>query len=164
MEKIFCCPALELFQRNSEAAWKKLQNATNTLFLGINYIFKKEMQTRVYVNKSYFCYQYPLIDHLFQNSGVVLRPGPHSAAPAAFFTSSLPEVEVEATGSSHRGHGGRNIPRQRKLKVNFKSDHLLWSALSRSELALVASIRQWEGNSGTLLSLSSGSQRYVKKT
>ena len=122
------------------------------------------MQTRVYTNKSYFCYQYPLIDHLFQNSGVVLRPGPHSAAPAAFFTSSLPEVEVEATGSSHRGHGGRNIPRQRKLKVNFKSDHLLWSALSRSELALVASIRQWEGNSGTLLSLSSGSQRYVKKT
>ena len=95
---------------------------------------------------------------------MVLRPGPHSAAPAAFFTSSLPEVEVEATGSSHRGHGGQNIPRQRKLKVNFKSDHLLWSALSRSELALVASIRQWEGNSGTLLSLSSGSQRYVKKT
>ena len=94
---------------------------------------------------------------------MVLRPGPHSAAPAAFFTSSLPEVEVEATGSSHRGHGGQNIPRQRKLKVNFKSDHLLWSALSRSELALVASIRQWEGNSGTLLSLSSGSQRYVKK-
>ena len=104
------------------------------------------------------------MNYLFQNSGVVLRPGPHSAAPAAFFTSSLPEVEVEATGSSHRGHGGRNIPRQRKLKVNFKSDHLLWSALSRSELALVASIRQWEGNSGTLLSLSSGSQRYVKKT
>lgn len=94
-----------------------------------------------------------------RHQGVVLRPGPHSAAPAAFFTSSLPEVEVEATGSSHRGHGGQNIPRQRKLKVNFKSDHLLWSALSRSELALVASIRQWEGNSGTLLSLSSGSQR-----
>ena len=104
----------------------------------------------------------PVINYLFRNSGVVLRPGPHSAAPAAFFTSSLPEVEVEATGSSHRGHGGRNIPKQRKLKVNFKSDHLLWSALSRSELALVASIRQWEGNSGTLLSLSSGSQRYVK--
>ena len=104
----------------------------------------------------------PIKNCLFRNSGVVLRPGPHSAAPAAFFTSSLPEVEVEATGSSHRGHGGQNIPRQRKLKVNFKSDHLLWSALSKSELALVASIRQWEGNSGTLLSLSSGSQRYVK--
>ena len=75
--------------------------------------------------------------------GVVLRPGPHSASPAAYFMSSVPEENP-----------------QRQLKLAFKSDQLLWSLLSRSELAMMASVKQWQGNSGTLLSLYSGSTRY----
>ena len=76
--------------------------------------------------------------------GIVLRPGPHSSAPAAFFTSSLPQDSP-----------------QRRLKIQLKADQKLWNMLSKSELALMASVKQWKGNSGTLLSLTMGSQRYV---
>ena len=83
-------------------------------------------------------------NYSIHHQGVVLRPGPHSSAPAAFFTSSLPQDSP-----------------QRKLKIQLKADQKLWTMLSKSELALMASVKQWKGNSGTLLSLTMGSQRYV---
>ena len=76
-----------------------------------------------------------------RHHGVVLRPGPHSSAPAAFFTS---EVARE------------NVRKFRSVRLKIKSDQLLWSVLSKSELAVVASLKQWEGNAGTLLSLTLG--------
>ena len=83
-------------------------------------------------------------EYFFFLQGIVLRPGPHSSAPAAFFTSSLPQDSP-----------------QRRLKIQLKADQKLWNMLSKSELALMASVKQWKGNSGTLLSLTMGSQRYV---
>ena len=72
-----------------------------------------------------------------RHEGVVLRPGPHSPSPAAFFMSSLPS----------RSH-------PRRINVGLKS--LPWA--HHSELALMVSLRQNEGNAGTLLSLVRGSQ------
>ena len=87
---------------------------------------------------------FPSNNKVFFLQGIVLRPGPHSSAPAAFFTSSLPQDSP-----------------QRRLKIQLKADQKLWNMLSKSELALMASVKQWKGNSGTLLSLTMGSQRYV---
>ena len=87
---------------------------------------------------------FPSNHKFFFVQGIVLRPGPHSSAPAAFFTSSLPQDSP-----------------QRRLKIQLKADQKLWNMLSKSELALMASVKQWKGNSGTLLSLTMGSQRYV---
>lgn len=79
-----------------------------------------------------------------RHHGVVLRPGPHSSSPAAYFQSSLPEENA-----------------LRKLRVNFKSDQLLGSLLQSrpAELTLVASLQQWPGNSGTLMALHLGGKR-----
>ena len=78
--------------------------------------------------------------------GVVLRPGPHSARPAAYFLSSLPDprrrVKVDLEGQN-------NI-------LSFLTSH---SPSGSPELAMLVSIKQFSGNSGTLLSVSFGSQR-----
>ena len=95
-------------------------------------------------NQNYDCVIFPSNHKDFFLQGIVLRPGPHSSAPAAFFTSSLPQDSP-----------------QRRLKIQLKADQKLWNMLSKSELALMASVKQWKGNSGTLLSLTMGSQRYV---
>ena len=95
-------------------------------------------------NQNYDCVIFPSNQNVFFLQGIVLRPGPHSSAPAAFFTSSLPQDSP-----------------QRRLKIQLKADQKLWNMLSKSELALMASVKQWKGNSGTLLSLTMGSQRYV---
>ena len=82
-----------------------------------------------------------LANYSVHHQGIVLRPGPHSSAPAAFFMSALPQ----------------DSPR-RKLQIQFHEK--LWNVLStKSELALMASVKQWNGNSGTLLALHLGSQR-----
>jgi hypothetical protein len=85
--------------------------------------------------------------------GVVLRPGPHSASPAAFFLSSV-------TAHDHGGGGGG-----RKVRMDLGGNGQAAAELRRlltkksSELTLMASIKQWQGNSGTLLSISIGSER-----
>ena len=95
-------------------------------------------------NYEWLYYFFRQIINFFFLQGIVLRPGPHSSAPAAFFTSSLPQDSP-----------------QRRLKIQLKAEQKLWNMLSKSELALMASVKQWKGNSGTLLSLTMGSQRYV---
>jgi hypothetical protein len=84
--------------------------------------------------------------------GVVLRPGPHSASPAAFFLSSV-------TAHDHGGGGGRKV--RMDLGGNGQAAAELRRLLTKksSELTLMASIKQWQGNSGTLLSISIGSER-----
>ena len=80
-----------------------------------------------------------------RHEGVVLRPGPHSPAPAALFMSSLP-----------------SNTQPRKIKVDLRSEFLSKTWSKHSELALMASLRQWEGNAGTLLSLVKGSQTLLE--
>ena len=77
-----------------------------------------------------------------RHEGVVLRPGPHSPAPAALFMSTT---------------------QPRQIKVDLRSS-LVSTSLSQNsgELALMASLRQWEGNAGTLLSFVKGSQTLLE--
>ena len=79
-----------------------------------------------------------------RHEGVVLRPGPHSPAPAALFMSTT---------------------QPRQIKVDLRSSHQIFQSFrpnSGLELALMASLRQWEGNAGTLLSFVKGSQTLLE--
>ncbi len=77
----------------------------------------------------------------WRHGGVRLEPGPHSEMPAAHFLTAVPDL-------------GRQV----KITLH-PEDELLVAASTASEIALMTSIKQYGGTSGTLLAVKTGSQR-----
>ena len=95
------------------------------------------------------------------HGGVVLKPGPHSASPSALFLEGSLErdVHVHSRDLWNLAKQSNDLPNTYKQSMLSRSQmgQLLLKLLDghhlSREISVMASIKQWKGNTGSLMAL-----------